>query len=192
MTGNDEGNDKINNTQEMIITAASRIMTAKGIKSTSLSDIAKDVGISKGTLYYYYASKNDIIFDITEKHLNQISTEMFALLEQIELGTKPSEIIKIVFTKILAAETRDKLHFYLISDSLTNHEDFKNRFKEKYRVWREMIEEGLQKVLQNKVINYNALASLILAAIDGFTLQSLIGVEKLPIDDISELLASLC
>ena len=192
MTGNDEGNDKINNTQDMIITAASRIMTEKGIKTTSLSDIAREVGISKGTLYYYYASKNDIIFDITEKHLNQISAEMFALLEQIELETKPSEIIKIVFTKILSAETRDKLHFYLIGDSLTNNEYLKNRFKEKYRVWREMIEEGLRKILKNKTINYNALASLILAAIDGFTIQSLIGIEKLPIDDISELLASLC
>lgn len=184
-------NQKSNNAQDNIIIAASKLMTIKGVKSTSLADIAKEVGISKGTLYYYYSSKNEIIFDIAERHINQITNELFEWMDKVDIQTTPKEIIRIVFEKILTAETRGKLHLYLINDSLTNNEYLKNRFKEKYKDWRDMIEEGLKKVLRDRTTNYAALASIILASLDGLTIQWLLGMENLPIDDIATLLANI-
>jgi AcrR family transcriptional regulator len=184
-------NEKSNNTKENIIIAASKLMTIKGVKSTSLADIAKEVGISKGTLYYYYPSKNEIIFDIAEKHINQITNELFAWMDKVDNKATPKEIIKVVFERILTAETRGKLHLYLISNSLTSNEYLKKRFREKYKQWRNMIEEVLKKILIDRTTNYVALASIVLASLDGLTIQWLLGVENLPIDDIATLLADI-
>ena len=184
-------NQKLSNTKDSIIIAASKLMTIKGVKSTSLADIAKEVGISKGTLYYYYTTKNEIIFDIAEQHINQITSELFDWMETADTQVTPKDVIKVVFEKILTAETRGKLHLYLINNLLTNNEYLRNRFKEKYKEWRNMLEEGLEKVLKNRTTDYGTLATLVLASLDGLTIQWLLGVEKLPIDDIATLLAGV-
>ena len=184
-------NQKLSNTKDSIIIAASKLMTIKGVKSTSLADIAKEVGISKGTLYYYYTTKNEIIFDIAEQHINQITSELFDWMETADTQVTPKDVIKVVFEKILTAETRGKLHLYLINNLLTNNEYLRNRFKEKYKEWRNMLEEGFKKVLNNRTTDYCTLATLLLASLDGLTIQWLLGVEKLPIDDIATLLAGV-
>ena len=43
-----------------IIKVATELIGKKGVEKTSLADIAREAGISKGTLYYYYPTKNDI------------------------------------------------------------------------------------------------------------------------------------
>jgi len=61
---NSSMDDLAGSTQERIIEAASNeLMTERGVTDTSLADIAGEVGISKGTLFYYYSSKNDLVYD---------------------------------------------------------------------------------------------------------------------------------
>ena len=54
--------------QAKILEVAEAIIAAKGARDTSLRDIAKAVGISKGTLYYHYATKEALVYDITGRH----------------------------------------------------------------------------------------------------------------------------
>ena len=61
------------NMKENILNVATNLITVNGIRNTSLSDIAKTAGISKGTLYYHYSSKDDLIFDIADNHLKIIT-----------------------------------------------------------------------------------------------------------------------
>ncbi len=48
-----------------IYAAAARIFHRKGYAATSLQDIADEVGILKGSLYYYIDSKEDLLYRIT-------------------------------------------------------------------------------------------------------------------------------
>ena len=174
--------------RQSILEVASKIITQKGVKNTSLADISKEVGISKGTLYYYYSNKNDLIYDIADIHLKKITEELLSWINDIEHDTAPEEILKVVFEKILTAETRGKLHLYLISDSVTSNDRLKQRFKEKYKEWRITLENGLRKVLKNRPTEYEILSHIILATLDGFTIQWMLGVEEIPIDGITNLL----
>jgi len=178
-------------TRQSILNAASKLITEKGVKNTSLADIAKEVGISKGTLYYYYSTKDDIIYDITDIHLKQITEELLSWIATIENDATPEEILVVVFEKILKAETRGKLHLYLISDAAIGNNSLKERFKQRYREWRTTLEHGTRMVLKDKKVNYEMLSHIILAALDGFTIQQMIGVEKIPIKDIANILASV-
>ena len=62
------------NMKETILVKAIELIAKNGIKNTSLADIAKAVDISKGTLYYHYSSKDELISDIANIHLEAITT----------------------------------------------------------------------------------------------------------------------
>jgi AcrR family transcriptional regulator len=51
--------------EEDIYRAAARIFHRKGYAATSLQDIADEVGLLKGSLYYYIDSKEDLLYGIT-------------------------------------------------------------------------------------------------------------------------------
>jgi AcrR family transcriptional regulator len=167
---------------QQIIEAATRLMVQKGIQQTSLSDIANEAGISKGSLYYYYASKEDLVFDITDSHINQISENLFSIIETQKGNTHWKDILKILFDRIIAAETRGRLHLYLIQQALNGNEQLMERFRKKYREWNEMIRDGLEKIEPGNG-DYAKFSLLIIAALDGFLIQSLLGVKTFTADD---------
>jgi AcrR family transcriptional regulator len=48
-------------TRESILLTAAHLFDKKGAYGTSIDDIARELGIAKGTLYQYFASKEDLI-----------------------------------------------------------------------------------------------------------------------------------
>ena len=47
---------------EEVLHSAANIFFAKGFHATSIEDVARDVGMLKGSLYYYIKSKEDLLF----------------------------------------------------------------------------------------------------------------------------------
>ena len=52
-------------TKEKIRAAAYKCVARYGFEKTTLDDIAKEVGLNKASLYYYYKNKEDIFLEIT-------------------------------------------------------------------------------------------------------------------------------
>ena len=68
-------------TKQMVLSAAIKIMNKKGISSTRFEDIAKEAKVTRGAVYHYFKSKNEILFaihqnnkkklfELFDKHLN--------------------------------------------------------------------------------------------------------------------------
>jgi len=176
--------------RQEIMRAAGDLMFEKGIKETSLKDIAKKAGISAGTLYYYYSAKEDIIYDTADNNLKQIADGLLNWIERVNAETSREEILKTAFEKILAAETRGKLHLYLISDAANSNGALKQKFTERYADWRKTLLFGLNKVLKNGAAANVSLAYLILATIDGLIIQSIFSDKPVPIDGIVKLIVN--
>jgi AcrR family transcriptional regulator len=185
--------DKKQNTdmRQNILTAASSLMMQKGVKETSLKDIALEVGISKGTLYYYYKAKEDIIYDIADSHLKKVSDDLLAWVDDINNHITPEQLFKAVFEQILAADTRGKLHIYLLGDSILTNSTLKIRFQQRYKEWKDQLEYGIKKVMSSRNIENEILAELTLAALDGFVIQRALGRENIPIEQVARLLSSI-
>lgn len=49
---------------EEVLESAANIFFAKGFHATSIEDVARDVGMLKGSLYYYIKSKDDLLFQL--------------------------------------------------------------------------------------------------------------------------------
>lgn len=55
-----------------ILDVAERLFCAKGFDYTSTNDILNEIGIARGTLYYHFRSKEDILDAMIERLTNQI------------------------------------------------------------------------------------------------------------------------
>jgi AcrR family transcriptional regulator len=63
-----------------IISAAEDVFTQKGFADARMDDIAEETGLSKGTLYNYFKSKDDLIIAI----LDRIFQREFKVFERID------------------------------------------------------------------------------------------------------------
>lgn len=73
---------------EEVLQSAANIFFAKGFHATSIEDVARDVGMLKGSLYYYIKSKDDLLFQLL---LAGIEDGDAFIAKQIDLQGDPVE-----------------------------------------------------------------------------------------------------
>jgi AcrR family transcriptional regulator len=66
------------NTRERILLVAARRFRYSGFESTSLRDIAKDVGITAGSIYNHYDSKEQILDEVLRLGIANVADEVRA------------------------------------------------------------------------------------------------------------------
>ena len=69
--------------KDQIMNAAEEVFTQKGLDNARMDDIAEETGLSKGTLYLYFKSKDDLIAAI----LDRIFQREFRAFENVDLST---------------------------------------------------------------------------------------------------------
>ena len=72
----------IDRAQEIYLTAA-QIFFTKSFHSTSLNDIADQLGITKAGLYYYVESKQDLLFQIMNLGLDRVKNDVLLPAQKI-------------------------------------------------------------------------------------------------------------
>lgn len=84
--------------RRQILEAASEVFARKGFYEARMEDIAEQTGLSKGTLYLYFESKDDLIIAI----LDLIFQGEFNQLEKLDyLNLSASEAIRIIINLTL-------------------------------------------------------------------------------------------
>ena len=73
--------------RETIVRTATRLFAQQGYPGTSMSDLARECGISKPLLYHYVSDKYELLSEITESHV----TRLEALVGEVaSLGLAPA------------------------------------------------------------------------------------------------------
>ncbi|WP_203554050.1 TetR/AcrR family transcriptional regulator [Bacillus sp. B15-48] len=63
-----------------IVDAAAKIFREKGYKVATLEDIANEVGMLKGSLYYYIDKKEDLLYAVVERPLLEMTENLKAIV----------------------------------------------------------------------------------------------------------------
>lgn len=179
--------DKTSN-RTRIIDAAGKLMADKGVKLTTLADIAREAGISRGTLFYYYASKNDLIYDILEKHLSDLTDAIFASLPRRRSSTADlASVLQSALTGIIQDENSGRINLYLLQEAIIDNSDLKDRFAVKYQTWRELIAGQIARAFGiSDSRRLSALGTLLLAMIDGLTIQFLLAPQSVNFQEVAQ------
>lgn len=176
---------KPNNMKENILLAATELITKNGIKNTSLADIAKAVDISKGTLYYHYSSKDDLISDIANMHLEVITSSVLNCVQGIDSKSSKDQMINLILDKISTIENRGRIHMYILCEAITGNDKLKEQIKLKYIEWRNTLK---CEIIKTGTQDAEALSFLLVSIVDGLVIQGLLKNEKIPYESIANFL----
>ena len=64
---------------------AERLFSTKGFDNTSTNDILNEIGIARGTLYYHFQSKEDILDAMTDRMVRQMFVKAKELASQKDI-----------------------------------------------------------------------------------------------------------
>lgn len=142
----------INNTQKSvekfnnIKNAAAKVFREKGYKEATLEDIAKEINMLKGSLYYYIEKKEDLLYAVVKTPLKEMTTN---LKQIVASSDSPSiKLKKALKNHIYGFENYQSELFVWVSV-----EWFKTEFggeiatlgDEYDRLFRKIIKEGVEK-----------------------------------------------
>lgn len=74
-----------NNKKNLILNSMQKLMQKKDTQSISVSEIAKEAGIGKGSIYYYFKSKEDIVDAVIERSYSEAIQKAEELVQNPEL-----------------------------------------------------------------------------------------------------------
>lgn len=107
---------KYTDKQKEIVESVRRIISAKGIESLTIHQIAKDLGVTDGALYRHFKSKNEIIGllieDIERTLLDTIKTAAGKINNPI------NKLENILSSHLSYAEQRKGMSFIVINETL--------------------------------------------------------------------------
>ena len=88
--------------KDQILNAAEEVFTQKGLDHARMDDIAGETGLSKGTLYLYFKSKDDLIAAL----LDRIFQREFRAFENTDLSTISAEDAIWLFTDTVTKDIK--------------------------------------------------------------------------------------
>jgi len=134
-----------------IASAALDVFAGKGYETATLEEVAKQAGISKGTIYLYYPNKEHLLAACVEKHMTESLEHLDAFFDSWEANitktTIRQRLIKILntFMEILGNEKSRKAIKLVLAErqkSKLLREKHKRRVLEVYRKLAEFLRKA--------------------------------------------------
>jgi AcrR family transcriptional regulator len=83
-----------------ILKSAAKVFAEQGFDRASMTQLARECGISKANIYHYYDSKDAILFDILEVYLRDLRDRICGIDMD---GAGPEERLRLVVAETLRA-----------------------------------------------------------------------------------------
>lgn len=157
------------NVRGMILDAAARLLRGTDFGALSLAQIAAEAGVSKGTLYYYYSSKDDILFDVADRCLNGLLDEFLAWADNPEKNTGLPRLFGFVLERGVGAEFGN-LRLYLIGASVSGHDALRQKYIDLYAQFQRTL--AIRLAQRAPAADADFLAWLVLVLTDGLLIQN--------------------
>ncbi|MEA4911839.1 MAG: TetR/AcrR family transcriptional regulator [Oscillospiraceae bacterium] len=156
-------------TRNKILTAAAELLKEKSFFEMTLADVAAKAGVSKGTLYYYYNNKNDILFDTADRYLDSLSDDLLSWVDNAEKDTSMPRLVRYVLSCGVFNESGN-LRIYLISEAVSADGGIRDKLLQKYGYFKSILAQRIAARRPGADGDY--LAWLLLTVMDGLIIQN--------------------
>ncbi len=172
--------------KKRIVEAAITVFAKKGYHQTKMTDIAKEVGVSKGTLYQYFKSKEELFRAVAKIPFEKIEEEPLShLLESgnlLDISTN-TFYDKLWSTPLFFSETSwpPSLMFEIVSEASRNPElanSLQFRYDEALSYLKKFFEDQKDKGIMRREVNTHNLAMGLIALQDGLQGYELFGMKR--------------
>lgn len=83
-----------NQISDKLLSAAEKLVTERGAEGMSLGDVAACCDISKGTLYYYFKTRDELLTALAERCTAAMEERLFAWMNGLTAVTSAQEAAK--------------------------------------------------------------------------------------------------
>ncbi|MBI5602535.1 MAG: TetR/AcrR family transcriptional regulator [Deltaproteobacteria bacterium] len=176
---------KTSDVKEAIIRESTRLFLANGFRGTSVKEITEAAGIGRGTLYWYFKSKEEILITIFRK----FETELLDKLSETVRGCKGDFTVRYrLFHKYSTEFARDNRDLCLAFNTLLNeisgtHTEAEKVAKAVYGkfdiIVEGMLEAGKRDGSVNRDVDSALYAHAVIACHTGMLVQWLVKGESL-------------
>jgi AcrR family transcriptional regulator len=175
--------ERWNEVHGQIMDSAERLFATKGFNGTSMNDIVKESGISKGAIYGHFESKERLFLSLWERQttvgLEQLR-EMFS-----QKDTAVGKLMRVAdMTMVSSCDCprevgRMQMEFMVAASRMESIEPgMQKRYETIHTFITEIFNEGVKKGEFRADIDTKSLTSILFAALDGLGLHyATLGIE---------------
>jgi AcrR family transcriptional regulator len=163
-------------TEKKIIQAALALFVRRGYHGTSINDITRQVGLTKGALYSHFSSKGELLLRIIDEFKSQFLDGMISYIKQSH-GSALEKLHAIIsFNSRFALENQDLCVFLtFLTNELKVDVEFEPSLKKIYNTYQlfltRLIKQGIQEGLFREEIDPGMAALTFIALHDGILHQ---------------------
>ena len=140
----------MNKTKKLIFESAIKIFSESGYRGATMDDIAANAGLAKGTLYYHFASKEEIFNFIVEEGIQILQSQVVEIQKQdIDPISKLIKISRIQLSFLYGYTD----FFKVVMSQLWGHEKRQDELRGKIRDYIKDIEIDIKEAMNNKEID---------------------------------------
>ncbi len=166
------------NVKDIIMDSTEELLKENSLADLSLATIAKAAGISKGTLYYHYKVKEDILLDITDRYLDEQWDNFIKWSEDKGKDTSLHRLIKYVIEKnVNVSDTR----IHLLYNACIGNDEIAEKLLERYSKFQKIISEKIAERIGSESADYIAWITLLVS--DGLIIQKGLHNPQIDIDE---------
>jgi len=167
------------NIREKILKCATELLREKSFNEISLSEIAARAGVTKGSVYYYYKNKDDILYEIADGYLQQMYDELIAWVENKDKDTSLPRLLYFVLKRGYD-DPGKSLRLHLTADAVDGNDELRKRLINRYSLFRKMIGDKIAERKPEADSEY--CGWLVLTVIDGLMMQNLLDNQDIDIE----------
>jgi len=182
---NEQFNQIRNESRTRIMVAALELFAIDGYHNTSISKIAKHAGLSKGLMYNYFESKEELLKDVVVMSLAD-GLEMMEEMQVKMTTMQPKEIMKfslqMFFKMLVDNKTMWRLTFSLAMQTAT----MPNITEVIRKIFQDAIKQFEMLLQLNGVKDYITEAKILAAQLDGIAMHYLIFEKTYNLEEVKE------
>lgn len=169
-------------TVDALIEATARILVRDGFDRASTNRIAQAAGVSVGSLYQYYPSKEALVAAVIERHNQEIMSGVYAALAEVETLSLEQAAHKLIAAAVEAHRVNPRLHRVLAEQTprtgaLENVDTFNG---EAYGLFRAYLERHRDEV---RAVDLDLAAFVCVTSIEALTHTAVIHRSDILTDD---------
>jgi AcrR family transcriptional regulator len=138
----------IEKTRDKIISVATKLFSRFGFHKTSMDEIAKIARKAKGSLYYHFASKEDLFREVVSKEMEALRSQLSVIVDNLELDAT-KKLKKYLLKRMEVLNEAANYHETLKADFF-EHFDFIDDLRNELDEWEK---ENLKKIIIQGVNN---------------------------------------
>lgn len=132
----------IETTKETIVSVATRLFSRFGFHKTSMDEIAKIARKAKGSLYYHFASKEDLFKEVISKEIKNLKNGLTVIINNSELNA--SEKMKFYLIKRMEILNSAACYHETLKADFFEHFHFIDDLRTELDTWEK---ENIKKIL---------------------------------------------